>query len=81
MWMDLAYQFDADPDPDPNTTFFQIWAHQCSTMTPLRLPPVHFDADADPAFHFDQDPNLAVHFDEDPDPQNWLDKVFPNSDQ
>jgi hypothetical protein len=50
-------------------------------MTPLRLPPVHFDADADPAFHFDQDPNLAVHFDEDPDPQNWLDKVFPNSDQ
>jgi hypothetical protein len=34
---------------------------------PLRLPPLHFDADSDPAFHFDADPHPTFHSDADPD--------------
>ncbi len=66
---DTTFQFDADPDPDPTSyhavTFFQLRALQCFKMTPLRLPPFHFDADPDPAFHFDADPDPASQNDAD----------------
>jgi hypothetical protein len=45
---------------------------------PLWLPPLHFDADPDPAFHFDADPAYQVdadptfQLDADPDPSFQL---------
>jgi hypothetical protein len=44
---------------------------------PLRLPPLNFDADLDPAFHSDADPNFQ--FDADPDP-NPTANFFPYLD-
>jgi hypothetical protein len=43
------------------------------------LPPLHFDADPDPAFHFDADPHLTFHFDAHPDPTFQFD-ADPNPD-
>jgi hypothetical protein len=54
---DPSFQFDADPDP--TTNFSPDLDPPMLQNGPLRLPPFHFDADAnadpDPAFHFDAD--------------------------
>jgi hypothetical protein len=58
---------DPEPDPDPTTHFSPDLDPPILQNDPLRLPPFHFDANAnadpDPAFHFDADPN--------PDLQHW----------
>ncbi len=51
-------------------TFFPDWDLPMLQNNPVRLPPFHFNADADPdqAFHSDADPEHSFHFDGDLDP-------------
>ncbi len=66
-----------DPNPEPIHSIFPRFGPSNALKGPIRHPPLHFDADPDPAFHFDTNPDPAFHFDSDPDPasQNDADPV------
>ena len=46
------YHVDANVDPDPTSPFFQVLDPMLQN-DPLRLPPLHFDADLDPQHCYD----------------------------